>query len=350
MALMSLWRPLFGGGALLALAGCGVGVDRTLFFTTTNIGINLDRAPPLAEISVARREGVIQPAFEGGRHLPVAASMRMETGFLGSIAPTAIGQVFAGGAAAQILTATDDLPATTPLAMRQATLCLSREPRVDGRVAFPANTDVRHFVFGTDTSIGLVVGWADPASPLPDSVRLGYRRNELALAPVLGRALANGETCTETLADPATNTQVTISGSYIVGMPSFMATIQSGASAGAAQQGGFNVGQTFATGTAARQLAARGEIRDAFLAGVGRDVRAASQVGAYTGDATAICINRWLGTERGQRDQRLNEIQAWLRGKSIAQTAPLWANDDSPAALGQRQEFLTEKRGAIRCD
>ena len=47
----------------LLLQGCGIGYNSVVFFTRTNMGIDIDTKPPVAEISVSRQEGVIEPAF-----------------------------------------------------------------------------------------------------------------------------------------------------------------------------------------------------------------------------------------------------------------------------------------------
>lgn len=321
---------------MLALSGCGVGADRTVFYTTTNIGVNLDRSPPTAEISFARREGVIQPAFEGGLHLPVAASVNMQTGFLGSVMPISVGQVFSGGAAAQILTAESSITQERLEQPGFGTLCLSARPTLRGEPALGRETtEVRPFIFGTDSSLGLVVSWSDVTSPapLPDSVRFGYRRQEMAIAPVQGVP----DQC---------HSQAPQRAGYRVGMPSFLATIRSDASAGAVHEGGLGVGQTFATGLAARQLANVGEVREAFREGVARNIRSAT---AYRGDATAACINQWLGNDDATRRVRFEELNKWLGENNVQGLGEVWLDRRTDEALVQRRQFIAAKGTAIRC-
>ena len=62
-------------------SGCALGYDRMLLITKTNVGLDIDSKPPTAEISIARREGVIAPSFEEGKALPVLASFRFEGGW-----------------------------------------------------------------------------------------------------------------------------------------------------------------------------------------------------------------------------------------------------------------------------
>src|SRR5262245_57749866 len=66
------------------LGGCALGYNSMLFVTKSNIGLDVDTRPPTAEISIARREGVIAPTFEKGQKPPVLASFRSQfKGLLG---------------------------------------------------------------------------------------------------------------------------------------------------------------------------------------------------------------------------------------------------------------------------
>lgn len=67
-------------GATALLAGCaGAGTKRVLFYTRSNVGVDISGTPPTFEATIARREGVLEPAFEGGQTLPVVASFRSDT-------------------------------------------------------------------------------------------------------------------------------------------------------------------------------------------------------------------------------------------------------------------------------
>jgi len=63
-------------GLALYLQGCVIGYNSTLFVTQSNVGLDVETKPPIFEMSIARREGVIAPAFEGGQTPPVMASFR----------------------------------------------------------------------------------------------------------------------------------------------------------------------------------------------------------------------------------------------------------------------------------
>ena len=43
--------------------GCAIGYNTTLFTTKSNIGLDVDTKPPVAEISISRQEGVLAPGF-----------------------------------------------------------------------------------------------------------------------------------------------------------------------------------------------------------------------------------------------------------------------------------------------
>ena len=54
-------------GFVLFQVGCSALEEHVLFMTKTNVGIDVDSKPPTAEISIARREAVLEPTFEGGQ-------------------------------------------------------------------------------------------------------------------------------------------------------------------------------------------------------------------------------------------------------------------------------------------
>ncbi len=59
--------------ALLTLPAC-IGYDRMLFTTKSNVGVDLDSTPPTFDVTIARREVVIEPTFDNAETLPVMAS------------------------------------------------------------------------------------------------------------------------------------------------------------------------------------------------------------------------------------------------------------------------------------
>ena len=148
----------------IVLSGCGIGYNQALFATTSNVGINIDTKPPTAEISIARREGVIAPTFEGGQHPPVYASFGLEAGGFLPFTSSVSG-LFAGGHAAAIVSNQGPGPGASDV------ICLSELPKdtTFGNAAFGPG-DVQPMYFGTDSSFGLKLGWSGTAGPYPDSV------------------------------------------------------------------------------------------------------------------------------------------------------------------------------------
>ena len=200
----SITSLLLAPVAVLALGGCAVGYNTVLFTTKTNVGVDVDGTPPTMEVSVARREGVIEPTFAGGATPPVVASFRYDNGALPFFA--GISSTFAGGDAAVILS---DLYANPSHAQMSSTdkqnyvessaidssILLPKAPSktVLGRtLTLNAPCTMQPFTFGTDTLFGLKVGWSGQTASYPDTVKLGYNRKELAIAPIFVEQVSGG--------------------------------------------------------------------------------------------------------------------------------------------------------------
>lgn len=234
----------------LLLAGCA-GPDHVLFMTKSNAGLDVDTKPPTLEVSVARKEVAVAPAFEGGATPPVMASFRSRTGtfkgfsnfFLG------VGQTFAGGDAAVAMASLHDAP-TVPATILDATPVPFDSAIETGS---PADSTARSapatggfaqpFIFSTDTSFGLKVAWSGVGASYPDRVQLGFSRKEFAWAPVMARKVNGRDT---------------------VSIPSFLGTIET-AQKLEGQDAEVGALQYFATGRAATLLALRREVRVAML-------------------------------------------------------------------------------------
>ena len=172
-----------------ALSGC-VGYDRLGFVTNTNVGVNVSSLPqPTAELDIARGEFLISPTFEDGQTLPVASSFSREGNFFFND----IEAVFSGGPAS--------------LAVAQPTfktghnsiICL-REPPPISRwhktlhwlgLREEGQPRVSPLLFGTNTTSGLKLQWSGATAILPDTLRIGYHRDEVALAPIIGRKIGD---------------------------------------------------------------------------------------------------------------------------------------------------------------
>jgi hypothetical protein len=239
--------------ASMTLAGCAIGYNSMLFITKSNVGIDVDTKPPTAEVSIARREGVIAPTFEKGQTPPVMASFRVHTkGLIGLFAN--VSSTFAGGDAAKTMSKLfGDADATEG---EDSTLCLKQKPapKVMGiKISFPGQGKVEPFIFGTDTALGLKVAWSGLTAQYPDTVKFGYNRKEFAFAPVLGSKEASETVCGKT------------GGKYSVKVPSFVATVDSYVDV--KDPAGTSIGwlQYFATGTAATNLTLRKDVRKVML-------------------------------------------------------------------------------------
>lgn len=248
-------------------AGC-VGYNSTLFYTKSNAGLDFDAKPPTTEITVSRKEGVIAPSFEGGKTPPVMASFKPHGGngngfenfFFG------VDQTFAGGDAAIAMTRLYDSPVAGPYTLDPKTnesadydsAIVVTEPTARfGWQKIPEPSATRPFVFATDTLLGLKVGWTGVAS-VPDAVKLGFNRKELAWAPISKTPKAAGETKVK------------------LKSPSFLATINNDAQVGDDHDGkGAKIRslQYFATGEAATLLARQPAVREAMLKRMDPDFR-----------------------------------------------------------------------------
>lgn len=249
-------RPLACGLLVTFLTGC-VGYNNTLFMTQSNAGLDLSAAaPPTAEISISRKEGVIAPAFEGGQTPPVVASFKPTTG-AGAGVPfnkflLGVDQTFAGGDAAATMSYLYDAQTGTS---QNSAMPLTNQPyykTIFGRKESVPDGRVRPFVFGTDTLLGLKIAWSGAGGQFPDSVKAGFNRKELALAPVNISSNTVVAGC---------ETNVT----YHAKMPSFLATIDSKIK-GDKDTARIEALQYFATGESATLLAIQKDVRLAMLA------------------------------------------------------------------------------------
>lgn len=280
--------------ACLLLHGCAIGYNSVLFVTKSNVGIDVDSTPPTAEISIARRENVIEPTFEDGQTPPVLASFRVGIkGLLGTFAN--VSSTFAGGEAAVTMAEKFGDKDTRP-AQNVAYLCLEKKPspRLFGKkITFPEPGDVLPFLFGTDTSLGLKLAWSGLTAQVPDTVRLGYNRKELAWAPVF---VAKDPKCEKT-GDP-----------YRVDIPSFLATMDSSATAKGLEATDLDHLQYFATGRAATKLARQPAIREAMLKRL--DPAAAARLDEFRKrqDEQIKAVKRIRAVYKGATDDRKGEI------------------------------------------
>ncbi len=242
---------------IVAMIGCGIGYNKTLFFTKTNVGLDIDSRPPTAEVTIARREGVISPTFEGGQTPPVLASFTVDVKGISSLF-AGISSTFAGGDAAVTMAmlyddSDEDVAGKYTCADFDSSFDLTQEPNYLDWFGNPDQSknllkkgEIEPFIFGTDTSFGLKVAWSGVTAQVPDTVKLGFNRKEFALAPV-------------------TSTPIPNTPDSKVRMPSFLATIDNSTKLGSMEDSEIQHLQYFATGKAADFMARRYAVRKAMM-------------------------------------------------------------------------------------
>ena len=234
--------------ALLSTAGC-VSTDRVMFVTKTSLGIDFDAKPPSASIAYDRIEGYTAPRYANGEIPPVVASIKSD----GGIFTPRIRQIYATGDAAEIVISGEPAP--------------GRPKRLQGAKEL--------MFFGTSTTTGLKVSFT---TGLPDSVNFGYKRKEFSYIPL----------ATEGTGNAARDIY-----------PSILASIDTQATAGAEAETGLNNVQFFATGHAARLLAANPGIRAGF-----------EQEAARSMQATQLARLSTFKEESALKDALVAELQA----------------------------------------
>ncbi len=215
----------------LALVGCA-NPKYGVFATSTNLGIDADATAGKVVIGYDRTEGFVGPGY------PKTGTAPSVFGFIESdqnVFNPKVRQLYATGSAADLVTQTEQ-PKTPDL------------EKSTGKSQM--------MVFGTTTSIALRIGYG-PAAPLPDSISLGYKRREASLIPV-----EPGDDETEAKYAP-TLASIDMNTTTSKGLP----------------EAKIGVRQFFATGHAARNLAADKVIRDIYRG------EAASAVAAGQHDA-----------------------------------------------------------------
>ncbi|ALQ51721.1 hypothetical protein [Nitrosomonas ureae] len=301
---------------LVSLSGCAIGFDHTLFMTKSNVGVDIDTKAPTAEISIARRELVIAPAFEKGQTPPVLAGFRTGNRLLFGFD---VSSVFAGGNAALMLSDPSNIKDNSELCLQVKPVGkLHLGPIELARFSLPTKGEIRPFVFGTDTTFGLKVAWSGMTAQFPDSLKIGFNRKELALAPVFG-------------SDKGTQNCP-----YLVGMPPFLASIEMTSETATPQTFDLAYRQSFSTGSAAVELAKDPNIKMLLLTRMDRPI-----TGTFAEDKNSICIKQWLESDLPQKKEKTKEINKWLEGNGhkFKSTSLIYTEEFS----GVRAQFIKEK-------
>lgn len=193
----------------LSLAGCASAPDTVVFVTKTSLGIDVEQTPPTASIAYDRVEGYFGPRYETSAVPPVLAVFTTNGQLLGRD----VKQIYATGNAARLLA--------------DPSVAIPPEPPLAG--------ERKPMFFGTSTTVGVKVGYEPGGSTTTFTV--GYKRKELSVIPVTDGAF-----------------------------PSVLASLQTDVNAATQASTSFGVGQLFASGSAATDLAKRTEVRDVFMA------------------------------------------------------------------------------------
>lgn len=277
-------------GWVLVLTGCTT-TNEVLFVTKTSVGIDFDAKPATASIGYDRTEGYIAPRYDNGEIPPVVASIKSDV----AIFSPNIRQVYATGDAAVIAVSAypkkaleylDPFPGqgTPPLPVKDHTP--EKKLRGDKKLMF----------FGTSTTTGLKVGFS---TAVPDSFSFGYKRKEYSFIPVGTVGEGDNE--------------------YDV-YPSVLASIDTRANVstkGVIDKTGLSSSQFFATGRAARKLAANDDVNKAFRDLATKSLRV--EEAPYGADETSDRINAWLDKDEARTPpEPINrtKLKTWLKGQS----------------------------------
>jgi hypothetical protein len=201
-------------------------------------------------------------------------------------------------------------------------MCLSQK-ELD--VSIPGKGQVRPFMFGTDTTLGMKIAWSGMTAQMPDTVRLGFNRKEFALAPLF---VSESLPCVL----PGSNQH----SSYSVDISSFVAVLDNENSLGLPRDTGFKWRQYIATGASATSLASQKEFRDLFMERVDPD--AFPEVIYDINDPKAVCLDEWL-KDAGHR----KELADWWREKGYRGTAGIQITGSSQTQRERRKAFIEKK-------
>jgi len=227
---------------MLALTGCTT-TNEVLFVTKTSVGIDFDAKPSTASIGYDRTEGYIAPRYANGEIPPVVASIKSDV----AIFSPNIRQVYATGDAAVIAVS------ATLKEAEEALEYLDPFPGQSNKPEKKLQGDKKLMFFGTSTTTGLKVGFS---TAVPDSFSFGYKRKEYSFIPV--GTVGEGDK------------------EYDV-YPSVLASIDTAANVsakGVIDKTSLSSSQFFATGRAARKLAANDGVNEAFRALATESLRA----------------------------------------------------------------------------
>jgi hypothetical protein len=268
---MTHLRALVALTSLLGLVGC---TDYATFVTATNIGINADVKTQDVSIGYGRTELFTGPGYPEQGEAPRAV------GYINSdlhVFQPHIRQLYATGDAAELVTMPrlPNAPAPNP----------PTEPPYYGQR--------RALVFATGANVGLKLGFGAGTAPVPSSIKFGYNREEASVIPL--RSDIPTEQHRDRYAPVLASMDMNLGGT----------TSQASTNLG--------ITQFFATGSAARNLAARDEFRRYFQFQAKEAIKSASLTATYSyGDAGKKIEAFWTpnGTVNQANDQRIKDCMS----------------------------------------
>ncbi|MHC4943793.1 MAG: hypothetical protein ACYTG7_12320 [Planctomycetota bacterium] len=325
-------------GTVVIFTGCA-GYDRMLFFTKTNMGLDLDTTPATVDVTISRREGVIAPTFEEGKTPPVLASFRSDVnGF--SRMFTGISSSFAVGDAAQTMTELFDAPDSKADA-QDSSLELEKMPVASALNPSPYQIKddegfIAPLIFGTDSSFGLKLAYSGMGMNF-STLRFGYNRKELAWAPI---------------------SLSTKDGKPRVKVPSLLATVDNTNSIGKLstkkrkdgkgqderlKDEGLDIEymQFFATGEAATNLAKKRQIREVMFKRMDPDFDPDEK-----GYDILVAINRDLANKLVQKTKNLDHINDPDKLTALYQASVGLGYIDSISDFKDLDKLLTDTAAA----
>ncbi|MCI5043898.1 MAG: hypothetical protein MRY72_04315 [Aquisalinus sp.] len=266
----------------LLCVGCANKV--VTFVTSTELGVDADTTTQNVTIGYSRKEAVIGPIYETGAIPPVFADIKSST----SVFRPRVSQFYATGEAARL--------ATTKEAVQQ-----DENAQLSGRT--------KRMYFGTSSNVGLQARFTGGQ---PTSVNFGYKRQEYSRIPII----ENDE-------------DEDVYGSVL-------ANIQIGTNINNIGSTSLEVGQIFATGDAANQLAPY--TNNAIIK---ETIRAAGNVGgSYADDENT----RILRQKQIDDDTFNSRLEGWLAANNIDVSTTTFIETDQFPVLKSRaiQQLLEE--------
>jgi len=212
-------------------------VEDVVFVTKTSLSVaDFDTVPPGISIGYDRMEGFIGPVYEDGTIPPVAGSFRSalnaySTPEMIQVFNPKVKQLYATGEAAELIVSTKQY---------------NVDCKSDGKIMFTGKK--KRMIFGSNTSLGLRISKSNNLSVL----LLGYRRKEASFIPIVGPG--NNSNCSMEKNGESSSTKVY--GSVLASVDNTLKRTDGNSI--------FASAQYFATGEAAKRLAAQPYVRKIF--------------------------------------------------------------------------------------